>query len=798
MKSVAACLLLAKIACIRGATPIHAPCKQVAGDSVVCNGSATLDALESVTWVINPEVSSHVTFGGFHLDAGDYFLSVRLRSSNNGSVAATVALSEHSLMTLPAGNGSLDALLFCNTASSDVGFGSSSSLAVIATATEKGKVDLELEISAVVPNVRGDPSSFAAGSPAWLRAFRVDREVAQFGEASFHFESDAPTLSASDEQSPAPSAQAFVFPSSSPCLRQRQKQKGQPHGSVAAVGCTDMAILQQCLQRIDTASPTGVLSMTFGQRGTIPVNSVSQPPLAEGSWYVFLAPDRKSTVDRSFAVTLERGASRRWSLVALGFAMVILPVTVLCAIDALTEALKKVWRACRFHSEAELSLLWVSPFNLLKEWSCLDSGFRAFLRESWTESIHGSGYTLLTVVAGTAFFTCALQLSVTKWKASQASGERDTCFYNFDCYVPWGVDLPFNNILSHGPYFACSMVVFGRILHEDYKNRRISPQKVPPNLQVMYAMATSLFLEGFGSICFHICPSPIVFQFDSAMMFVIAALSGVALVDIDKEAASTMPPILLFMGVILPMWLFSFVGTWFQIDDFESQDLYIVYSLAVILWCLFIVWRSADLFPDAGCCSWIPLRLLLGAGFIATVVDRSLGSAGMSTILLGLSIVVMMIVSFRQIVRHDVRVLRCTSCPSVHQINVEILHVLVKFGLMGIFFVVAQWALVYFIDSPTDKALTPAASRDLNRGCVFLDAFDAHDVWHMLSAIAVSLWILLLLDVRVRVWKRQLPPPSDSLEAISGQLGGSFDLHRIGSQHEDMELPKRPLSLSMS
>jgi len=59
-------------------------------------------------------------------------------------------------------------------------------------------------------------------------------------------------------------------------------------------------------------------------------------------------------------------------------------------------------------------------------------------------------------------------------------------------------------------------------------------------------------------------------------------------------------------------------------------------------------------------------------------------------------------------------------------------------------------ASFYFFEgiSVTDKFLTPEESQALNKPCILFDYFDAHDIWHFLSAFALLTMYLIvfLLD----------------------------------------------------
>eukprot|EP00747_Dinoflagellata_sp_TGD_P035408 gnl/TRDRNA2_/TRDRNA2_137843_c1_seq3.p1 gnl/TRDRNA2_/TRDRNA2_137843_c1~~gnl/TRDRNA2_/TRDRNA2_137843_c1_seq3.p1 ORF type:complete len:173 (-),score=14.34 gnl/TRDRNA2_/TRDRNA2_137843_c1_seq3:68-586(-) len=127
-----------------------------------------------------------------------------------------------------------------------------------------------------------------------------------------------------------------------------------------------------------------------------------------------------------------------------------------------------------------------------------------------------------------------------------------------------------------------------------------------------------------------------------------------------------------------------------------------------------------------------------------------------------LPILSMFVLNFRQIWRHDVRShLRSRSTSQPRCLNC------MKHGLFVIFFILMFAALYVFYGSPTDKNLDPAQSRNLNKECMLLGALDEHDLWHLLSALVVGFWTLLLLHVRLRAWKLQVYITEDQKTAAT-------------------------------
>jgi hypothetical protein len=180
--------------------------------------------------------------------------------------------------------------------------------------------------------------------------------------------------------------------------------------------------------------------------------------------------------------------------------------------------------------------------------------------------------------------------------ASIISGNRDICYYNYRCYLPFAADLPVNNMVSHVPYVVCGVLMLRYVLHADHVMSKEST--VPPtSLRVFYGLAMALVLEGVGSMCYHMCPMQVMFQFDTAMMFTIALLSTISLIDADPEAAGALSPAALMLALVLPMWVANSVGSLFDTGVFTSQVGYWIYVFTVLLWCLLVLWDARRIFP---------------------------------------------------------------------------------------------------------------------------------------------------------------------------------------------------------
>jgi len=111
-------------------------------------------------------------------------------------------------------------------------------------------------------------------------------------------------------------------------------------------------------------------------------------------------------------------------------------------------------------------------------------------------------------------------------------------------------------------------------------------------------------------------------------------------------------------------------------------------------------------------------------------------------------------VTARHIVMHDLRL------NSVPKNFAGLCRYMAKYAVSLLFIILANVAIGFFISSVTDVSLTPAAARGLNSPCILAGAFDAHDTWHLLSALSLTLWVMALLDMKLRMFKRCVTFPS--------------------------------------
>ena len=100
-------------------------------------------------------------------------------------------------------------------------------------------------------------------------------------------------------------------------------------------------------------------------------------------------------------------------------------------------------------------------------------------------------------------------------------------------------------------------------------------------------------------------------------------------------------------------------------------------------------------------------------------------------------------------------------------------------------------AFVFFIDKETtNKVKSPEQSRDLNQECYWLDFFDSHDIWHILSSFALLMSALLAIHVIYdpNTCENGKTEAKGNTGSNTGEQGGTRQTEAKGEMDSSMQL----------
>jgi hypothetical protein len=331
-------------------------------------------------------------------------------------------------------------------------------------------------------------------------------------------------------------------------------------------------------------------------------------------------------------------------------------------------------------------------------------------------------------------------LPVAQFTLFQEEYDDYICYYNNKCIHRFMGIKPFNNIISNILY-----IIFGIIFILTVRFSKIAKPGCGTNQDksLYYSVGICLIFIGLFSGLFHICPSPLNFQFDTLYMFVGGALTFLAIYH--KRHMSKIPSafktylFLAFFYYLNTISLIKYsqggIGLWLWL----VADFFIVYILVhgtINLYYANNYALSCGLFNKIKetILNWrfinkpkFVLVCIINIASICLIFDATFSRAIIFTdwflALFIMNMAIYFVYYIIQKVIHDERIM--------FYIWVMIFIDIICIGI----------ALLFYSKAISNKFLTHQESDALNEPCVLFGYFDYHDIWHFLSAIGLYMFI---------------------------------------------------------
>ncbi|KAF5273976.1 hypothetical protein FQA39_LY01092 [Lamprigera yunnana] len=361
-------------------------------------------------------------------------------------------------------------------------------------------------------------------------------------------------------------------------------------------------------------------------------------------------------------------------------------------------------------------------------------------------------YTFLWHVISIAIFygIPVVQLVITYQRLVNISGNLDYCYYNFLCAHPAFEISDFNHIYSNIGYGFMGMLF---LFVTSYRHRFLIYKRghgIPKHYGLFYAMGVALIMEGVLSAAYHVCPSQSNFQFDTSFMYVMAALCMVQFYqkrhpDINATAYATFVAlgIAIFAAMVgvlnghIALWI-TFIIVYIVFCVYVSCNIYFVSYIKKGLLSVYRDWNEdRDLRKTLGPKKKTYFIILLIAN-ILNVIMACMGivcyymGTDFATFLLGILMGNTVLYAVVYIIMKLVHREKIGVQPTIY-------------GILGI--IVWGGSMYFFMSNTSLWSVSAAESKTYNQHCVFLDFYDNHDVWHLMSAVALYLSFMLILTI---------------------------------------------------
>lgn len=330
-------------------------------------------------------------------------------------------------------------------------------------------------------------------------------------------------------------------------------------------------------------------------------------------------------------------------------------------------------------------------------------------------------------------------LPVAQFTLFQENYDDYICYYNNKCIHTFIGIKPFNNIISNSLYIILGIIF---IITVKFSKKASPGCGTNQDRSLYYSVGLCLIFIGIFSGLYHICPSPLNFQFDTLYMFIGGAITFLAVYH--KRHQDKIPSafktymILVFFYYLNTISLIKYsqggVGLWlWLIADFLI--IYILFHGTVNLYYANNLPISCDLFKKIKD-TFINWRYINKPKFILVCMINLA------------SICIVFYATFSHaIVFTDWFLTLFIMNMTIYFVYYVIQKVLHHEHIMWYIWILIFMnviclgsALVFYTRAISNKFLSHHESDELNAPCVLFGYFDYHDIWHFLSAIGLYLF----------------------------------------------------------
>tara|TARA_B110001469_G_C9630243_1_gene315200 strand:- start:60 stop:1085 length:1026 start_codon:yes stop_codon:yes gene_type:complete len=323
---------------------------------------------------------------------------------------------------------------------------------------------------------------------------------------------------------------------------------------------------------------------------------------------------------------------------------------------------------------------------------------------------------------------------------------NSTCYYNHKCKHDFYFIPAFNNIISNIFYviFGLIFIIIVRINSRSAIDSVDFP--INNNPALYYTLGIALIFEGICSAIFHICPSILNFQFDTTFMFLGAILTFITIYQ-KRHKAPTPIKVYSFSALLILINTLPLSGLSNGFEIWFWGGIFLLMTYLMIFGSIYLYYdQEYDL--DTMNIKFllqklkkikkkdIPKLLLIitiNSVTISMYIFATITKPNFTDWLLGVCII-NLIIYFLYYFIQKIK-------------NKEPINYLIYVWLV-IDIVIMTLSILFFFKSVTDKFLPMNESNLLNKPCVLFNYFDYHDIWHILSAIGLFIFmnIIYFLD----------------------------------------------------
>tara|TARA_B100001093_G_C26759379_1_gene984959 strand:- start:3 stop:1241 length:1239 start_codon:yes stop_codon:yes gene_type:complete len=358
---------------------------------------------------------------------------------------------------------------------------------------------------------------------------------------------------------------------------------------------------------------------------------------------------------------------------------------------------------------------------------------------------HNSYYPKFLTLIGLFYILPSLQFVF-----FQSQDNGIFCYYNYKCLHNLDFIPAFNAIISNALYILYGIIFLIVVkINDRYYNIEGTHLALKKTPYLYYSLGISLIFEGICSATYHICPTKLNFQFDTTFMFIGGILMYITIYSKRHEEPDPMK-IYSFLCFLIFVNILPLAGLTTDFEQYFWGAVFIVLAYIMINVSVHIYYGQSYDFDIDGIKRAIKnfkklkkreipklaLLVVINLFTLGMYVWAVVTQLAFTDWILGIIIVNMLIYFCYYLIQK----LRYREKISK-----------IYWTWMAIDLAIFILSLIFFAKTSSNIFLTPEESNHLNAPCVVLEYFDYHDIWHILSATGLFIFmnIVFFLDRQI-------------------------------------------------
>ena len=327
--------------------------------------------------------------------------------------------------------------------------------------------------------------------------------------------------------------------------------------------------------------------------------------------------------------------------------------------------------------------------------------------------------------------------------------QGNLCYFNNKCKHSLGSIVAFNNVISNIFYiiFGLLFMLLVNVYHSkvSIRTNQNVVNSIDNDPSLYYSLGLVLILEGIFSGIYHVCPSKLNFQFDTSFMFIGTALMFLTLHQKRHKRHISSPfrtycfmAFIIFMNMLPLTDISTGVETWFWI---------IIYFMILYI----SIIGSINIYYGT---SWV-LNTNLPRNIIRAFRNRDNINYPKLLLITTINVFTISMVIYAQ-ATENILFTNWMLCVFIVNMITYFLYYMINkiknrepisnklWMCMFADMIIMMVAIIYYSAAVTDKMESHADSDKLNRPCALFDYWDYHDIWHILSAIGLFFFMIIV------------------------------------------------------